>query len=54
MKTGKWMYKYIKPYVPGMAFAFLLTITNTVLSNVRPLLQGMIVDEVFGNGKISL
>ncbi len=54
MKTSKWMFKYIKPYVPGMIFAFLLTITNTVLSNVRPLIQGMIVDEVFENRNISL
>ncbi|MBQ6795968.1 MAG: ABC transporter ATP-binding protein [Clostridia bacterium] len=54
MKTSKWMFKYIKPYVPGMVFAFLLTITNTVLSNVRPLIQGMIVDEVFEGRNISL
>ncbi len=47
MKTRAWLFKYIKPYVPGMVFAFLLTITNTVLSNVRPLIQGRIVDEVF-------
>ncbi len=52
MKTSKWMFKYIKPYVGAMAFAFILTITNTFLSNVRPLLQGMIVDEVFREGKI--
>lgn len=54
MKTGKWMFKYIKPYVFVMAFAFLLTIINTVLSNVRPLIQGLIVDEVFGQGNISM
>lgn len=47
MKTSKWLFKYIKPYVFGMAFAFLLTVTNTVLSNVRPYIQGRIVDEVF-------
>lgn len=51
MKTGKWMFKYIKPYVIPMAFAFLLTVANTVLSNVRPLIQGKIVDEVFTNGR---
>ena len=54
MTLGKWLFKYIKPYVPGMVFAFLLTITNTVLSNVRPLIQGRIVDEVFEGGNISL
>lgn len=48
------MFKYIKPYVPSMVFAFLLTIVNTVLSNVRPLIQGMIVDEVFENGNVEL
>lgn len=47
MKTSKWLFKYIKPYVFGMAFAFLLTVINTVLSNVRPYIQGRIVDEVF-------
>ncbi len=47
MKTRSWLFKYIKPFVPQMVFAFILTITNTLLSNVRPLLQGRIVDEVF-------
>ncbi|MGM9552412.1 MAG: ABC transporter ATP-binding protein [Clostridia bacterium] len=47
MSTRKWLFRYIKPYVPQMIFAFMLTVTNTVLSNVRPLLQGKIVDEVF-------
>lgn len=51
MKTSRWMFKYIKPFVPKMAFAFTLTIINTVLSNVRPLIQGRIVDEVFENGQ---
>ena len=54
MKTGKWLFKYIKPYVFGMAFAFLLTILNTVLSNIRPLIQGKIVDEVFEGRNIDL
>ncbi|MBQ7876184.1 MAG: ABC transporter ATP-binding protein [Clostridia bacterium] len=54
MKTGKWLFKYIKPYVFGMAFAFLLTISNTVLSNIRPLIQGKIVDEVFEGRNIDL
>lgn len=53
MKTRKWLFKYIKPYVPRMAFAFSLTIINTVLSNIRPLLQGRIVDEVFQNKDIT-
>ena len=54
MKTRTWMFKYIKPYVPRMIFAFLLTIANTGLSNVRPLIQGRIVDSVFENKDISL
>lgn len=54
MKTRKWIFKYIKPYVPGMAFAFMLTILNTLLSNVRPLIQGKIVDEVFEGKNISI
>lgn len=53
MKTGEWLYKYIKPYVPRMIFAFSLTIINTVLSNIRPLLQGEIVDQVFENRDIT-
>ncbi len=48
------MMKYIKPFVPAMVFAFLLTITNTVLSNVRPIIQGRIVDEVFEGKNISI
>ena len=40
MKTSKWLYKYIKPYVPMLIFAFTLTIVNTVLSNLKPLIQG--------------
>ncbi len=47
MKTSSWMMKYIKPYIPSMIFAFILTVTNTVLSNIRPFFQGRIVDEVF-------
>ncbi len=54
MKMGKWLFKYIKPYVFGMAFAFLLTISNTVLSNIRPLIQGKIVDEVFEGRNIDI
>lgn len=53
MKTRTWLFKYIKPYVPGMVFAFTLTIVNTVLSNIRPLLQGEIVDRVFQKGDIT-
>ncbi|MBQ8003084.1 MAG: ATP-binding cassette domain-containing protein, partial [Clostridia bacterium] len=54
MKLGKWIFRYIKPYVPGMIFAFSLTIINTVLSNIRPLIQGMIVDDVFEGGNAGL
>ncbi len=53
MKTRSWIFKYIKPYVPAMIFAFSLTIINTFLSNVRPFLQGRIVDEVFEKGEVS-
>lgn len=53
MKTRTWLFKYIKPYVPGMLFAFTLTIVNTILSNIRPLLQGEIVDRVFQKGDIT-
>jgi ATP-binding cassette subfamily B protein len=46
-KTSKWLYKYIKPFIPTTIFAFCLTVINTVLSNVRPYIQGKIVDIVF-------
>ena len=50
MKTPKWLFGYIKPYLGRTIFALCLTMINTVLSNVRPYLSGRIVDEVFYGG----
>lgn len=51
MKTLKWLFGYIKPYLGLVIFALCLTIINTILSNVRPLISGTIIDEVFYNGR---
>ncbi|MCH5186897.1 MAG: ABC transporter ATP-binding protein [Oscillospiraceae bacterium] len=50
MKTLKWIFSYIRPYLGRTIFALCLTMINTVLSNVRPYLTGRIVDEVFYDG----
>ena len=51
MKTLKWLFSgYIRPYLGRMIFALCLTMINTVLSNVRPYLSGLIIDEVFYQG----
>ncbi len=50
MKTSKWLFGRVKPYLGRMIFALCLTMLNTVLSNIRPYLSGRIVDEVFYGG----
>lgn len=47
MTTLKWILSYMKPYAPRIVFALALTMLNTVLSNLRPYVTGMIVDDVF-------
>ncbi len=47
MKTLKWLFGYIRPYLGRMIFALCLTMANTVLSNIRPYLSGRIIDQIF-------
>ncbi|NLM50893.1 MAG: ABC transporter ATP-binding protein [Clostridiaceae bacterium] len=54
MKSLKWLWQYISPYKRRLFLALGLTLTNAILSNIRPYITGLIVDGVFRGGNFDI
>ncbi len=50
MTPMKWVYGFIKPYLPRMALGLILSTFLSGLAIINPMVSGQIVDEVITNG----
>lgn len=54
METFKWMWGYLKDYKFKYAFCLVLVLVAALVSMINPILGGVIVDRVLGNGEKNL
>lgn len=54
METFKWMWGYLKDYKFRYGFCLILVLVAALVSMINPILGGVIVDRVLGNGEKNL